>query len=99
MCSVRLKKEYDHRTVDNPLKYREDLSYPSQKFPFEYEEDYAPVDTVDTFASLPSFVRTHSFAERYSPFVCYRIYRRIITIRRAAGERRKKIVPPSHGHE
>nr|XP_050863113.1 uncharacterized protein LOC127069738 isoform X2 [Vespula vulgaris] len=45
VCSVRLKKEYDHRTVDNPLKYREDLSYPSQKFPFEYEEDYAPVDT------------------------------------------------------
>ncbi|XP_043680215.1 uncharacterized protein LOC122634875 [Vespula pensylvanica] len=44
VCSVRLKKEYD-RTVDNPLKYREDLSYPTRQFPFEYEEDYAPVDT------------------------------------------------------
>ncbi|KAL2719675.1 ras-related and estrogen-regulated growth inhibitor isoform X2 [Vespula squamosa] len=44
VCSVRLKKEYD-RTLDNPLKYREEVSYSTQKFPFEYEEDYAPVDT------------------------------------------------------
>lgn len=96
VCSVRLKKEYD-RTLDNPLKYREEVSYSTQKFPFEYEEDCAPLDTVDTFIFLlPRSIRIRRFAERYSPFCC-RIYRRIITIRRAAGEQRKNIIPPNLG--
>ncbi|XP_046832643.1 uncharacterized protein LOC124430319 isoform X2 [Vespa crabro] len=53
MASVRLKKEC---TVDNPFKYREDVSYSSQKFPIEYEEDNAPTDTnVSTnYYDLPS---------------------------------------------
>ncbi|XP_035718614.1 uncharacterized protein LOC118440130 isoform X2 [Vespa mandarinia] len=53
MASVRLKKEC---TVDNPFKYREDVSYSGQKFPIEYEEDNAPTDTnVSTnYYDLPS---------------------------------------------
>lgn len=92
--SVRLKKEYE-RTVDDSLKYREDVSYSTQKFPIGYEEDdYAPVDTVYTFVLFPSrSINIHLLAERYSPFY-YRMYRRrIITIRRrATGERRKKMI-------